>query len=112
MLGLNPPPQQILVPTQLKHLSEEVKHVCTGRYHCVAWGPKNLYTWGLNAGQLGHKMRTDDKYITTPRAVRILNFSETEIVAVNTSDGAISVYTKKGDIYVLHEYQCRKIASR
>jgi alpha-tubulin suppressor-like RCC1 family protein len=112
VLGLSPPPAQVLVPTQLKHLSQEVKYVCAGQYHSVAWGPECLYTWGLNAGQLGHKMRTDDKYISTPKAVRILNFSETQIVAVDSSDGAISVCTKKGDIYVLHEYQCRKIASR
>ncbi|XP_063932773.1 inhibitor of Bruton tyrosine kinase [Zophobas morio] len=112
VLGLSPPPQQVLVPTQLKHLSEEVKYVCASPYHSVAWGPKCLYTWGLNAGQIGHKMRTDDKYVTTPKAVRLLNFSETEIVALDSSDGAMSIYTKKGDIYVLHEYQCRKIASR
>ncbi|KAJ3638755.1 hypothetical protein MTP99_002089 [Tenebrio molitor] len=93
VLGLSPLPRKILVPTQLKHLSQEVKYVCAGQYHSVAWGPECLYTWGLNAGQ-------------------ILNFSETQIVAVDSSDGAISVCTKKGDIYVLHEYQCRKIASR
>ncbi|EFA06701.1 inhibitor of Bruton tyrosine kinase [Tribolium castaneum] len=111
VLGLHPPPAQILVPTLVKHL-EQVRHVCAGRYHSVAWGPKCLYTWGLNAGQLGHKMRPDDNYVTSPKAVRILNFTETEIVALDSSDGAISIYTKKGDIYVLHEYQCRKIASR
>ncbi|XP_044265697.1 inhibitor of Bruton tyrosine kinase isoform X2 [Tribolium madens] len=111
VLGLRPPPSQILVPTPVKHL-EHVRHVCAGRYHSVAWGPKCLYTWGLNAGQLGHKMRPDDNYITSPKPVGILNLTETEIAAVDSSDGAISIYTKKGDIYVLHEYQCRKIASR
>lgn len=112
VLGVSPPPSQILVPTQLKHFSGDITHVCAGRYHSMAWGPKCLYTWGLNAGQLGHKMRTDDNYVTKPKAVKLLNFAETEIVSADSSDGAVSVYTKKGDIYVLHEYQCRKIASR
>lgn len=112
MLGLTPPPSQLLVPTQLKHLSRDVKNVCAGQYHSVAWGPHCLYTWGLNAGQLGHKMRTDDKYVAIPKAVKLINFEESEIKALDSSDGAIAFYTRKGDVYVLHEFQCRRIASR
>lgn len=57
-------------------------------------------------------MRTDDKYVAIPKAVKLCNFEETEIKALDSSDGAISFYTKKGDVYVLHEFQCRRIASR
>jgi alpha-tubulin suppressor-like RCC1 family protein len=28
--------------------------VAAGRYHSVYWTEDALYTWGLNAGQLGH----------------------------------------------------------
>lgn len=110
VLGCNPSTQQLLVPTQLKRFPEEISGVLAGQYHSVAWGRNCLYTWGLNGGQLGHK--TDDKYISKPKPATLLNLSETHIVAVDSSDGAISVYSAKGDIYVLHEYKCRKIASR
>lgn len=87
--------------------------VCAAQYHSVAWGPNVLFTWGLNAGQLGHKKNTkskDQQFIVTPKAVNIVN--EISINAVATSNGATVVCTKKGDVYVLHEHLCRKIASR
>ena len=34
------------------------------------------------------------------------------ITHVAASDGATAIATNKGDVYILHEYQCRKIASK
>ncbi|KAJ8928173.1 hypothetical protein NQ314_019235 [Rhamnusium bicolor] len=101
------------LPRQLKHLSNELQGVCAGRYHSVAWGPKALYTWGLNAGQLGHKTNNkgEEQYLLTPKIVKVINIDNIGIKAVAASDGATVVCTERGDIYVLHEYLCRKIAS-
>ncbi|CAH0551472.1 unnamed protein product [Brassicogethes aeneus] len=113
VLGIFPPPQELLVPRQIKHL-DGIQGVCAQRYHSVAWSQNNLYTWGLNAGQLGHKLNNEngEKYVISPRIVKIINMNENTIKSVAGSDGATAVCTEKGDIYVLHEYQCRKIASR
>lgn len=35
-----------------------------------------------------------------------------EITSVATSDGATVIVTSTGHIYVLHEFQCRKIGSK
>lgn len=88
--------------------------MCSGRYHSVAWGHKSLYTWGLNGGQLGHKVnnKTEEQYVVTPKKVKFINVDDVDIRAVAASDGATVVCTDRGDIYVLHEYLCRKIASR
>lgn len=73
-----------------------------------------VYTWGLNAGQLGHQLinAADDTYILTPKRVTCINAKENSLKLVCASTGATVVYTEKGDVYVLHEYQYRKIASR
>ncbi|KAJ8924361.1 hypothetical protein NQ315_007157 [Exocentrus adspersus] len=114
VLGIQPPPEKLLVPKQVKHFSNEIKGVCTGRYHSVVWGPKSLYTWGLNAGQLGHKInnKVDEQYVVTPKKVKMINLDEVDIRIVAASDGATAVCTERGDIYILHEHLCRKIASR
>ncbi|KAK9875280.1 hypothetical protein WA026_007670 [Henosepilachna vigintioctopunctata] len=70
-----------------------------------------LFTWGLNAGQLGHEA-INGNYVIQPKQVKVINTQGSSIKHVASSDGAIAVTTEKGDIYVLHEYQCRKIASR
>ena len=46
------------------------------------------------------------------RQVSNLNHPDICIVNVPCSDAATVCLTTRGDIYVLHEYQCRKIASK
>jgi alpha-tubulin suppressor-like RCC1 family protein len=53
-----------------------------------------------------------DVYQTTPRQVSALNEKDVVVIHVACSDAATVCLTTKGDIYVLHEYRCRKIASR
>nr|CAI5845111.1 unnamed protein product [Callosobruchus analis] len=113
VLGQLPPPERCLVPKPIKKVSKEVAGVCAGPYHSVIWGPEALYTWGLNAGQLGQKESgkgRDQQFILTPKVVNIVG--EVTISQVVASTGATAVHTKKGDVYVLHEYLCRKIASK
>lgn len=114
VLGIAPPPVELLVPKSLKHFTDNLLSVATGNCHSVVWSDTDLFTWGLNAGQLGHPLSNalDDKYILTPKRVKYINSKENKIKFVCASTGATVVYTEKGDIYVLHEYQCRKIASR
>lgn len=112
VLGQEPPPDKSLVPKQIKRLSKEIQGVCASQYHSVAWGPNALYTWGLNAGQLGVKVNENYKnqFIVFPKFVSIGN--NVTIMDVASSNGATAVCTANGDIYVMHEYLTRKIASR
>ncbi|XP_033126307.1 inhibitor of Bruton tyrosine kinase-like isoform X2 [Anneissia japonica] len=98
-------------PISLKNLKGKViVGVAAGRFHTVLFSNDAVYTFGLNAGQLGHPK--DDKYQLYPRQVTSLHHKDVKICALATSDAATVCATTKGDIYALHEYQCRKIASK
>lgn len=62
----------ILSPKHIKGKLSSVQNVCAARFHSVAWGPKAVFTWGLNAGQLGHD-KTMEEYINVPRKVLLFN---------------------------------------
>lgn len=81
------------------------------KYHTVAWCSNVLYSWGLHGGQLGHD-KSEEKYVIAPRQIPNFNSSKSEITLVAGSIGATAFLTSTGDIYVLHEYKCRKIASK
>ncbi|XP_050296908.1 inhibitor of Bruton tyrosine kinase [Anthonomus grandis grandis] len=115
VLGIAPPPTELLVPKIVKHFADKNSFVATGNYHSMVWNKSGMFTWGLNAGQLGHQLinQSDDKYILTPKRVKCISTTEDNYIKLACSGtGASVVYTKKGDVFVLHEYQCRKIASR
>lgn len=114
-LGLTPAPEKCLVPRQLnlKMLKgRPVFGVCAGRFHTVLYTKDSVFTFGLNAGQLGHPKPKNDRRISQPRQVSTLNQKEILVAMVTCSDAATVVLTENCDIYVLHEYQCRKIASK
>ena len=50
--------------------------------------------------------------VSQPRQVSALNNKHVEIKLVASSDAATVIATTKGEIYVLHEYQTRKITSK
>ncbi|XP_076136323.1 inhibitor of Bruton tyrosine kinase [Alosa pseudoharengus] len=115
-LGLNPPPAASLVP---KHVSSKtlkgryVIGVAAGRFHTVMWTHDAVYTVGLNGGQLGYLLDPNgEKCVTSPRQVSALHYKDVSISMVAASNGATVCVTVKGDVYLLADYQCKKLASK
>ena len=50
--------------------------------------------------------------MTAPRQVSALHHKDVSIAMVAASNGATVVATEKGDLYLLADYQCKKLASR
>ncbi|XP_068231446.1 inhibitor of Bruton tyrosine kinase [Palaemon carinicauda] len=116
-LGLNPPPETVYTPKLLtwhkNHKDEVIVGIGAARYHSVIWTSRVLYSFGLNAGQLGHFKNDNEHTIINPRSVTsIVLREEGTLACVGVSDGATVVSTSFGDVYVLHQYQTRKVASR
>ena len=57
-LGQQPPASRLLAPSPVGGRGgvkpPPAVGVAAGRYHSVFWTDDAVYTWGLNAGQLGH----------------------------------------------------------
>ncbi|KAM4633285.1 inhibitor of Bruton tyrosine kinase isoform 2-T2 [Polymixia lowei] len=115
-LGLAPPPASAHVPKQVfsKTLrGRTVIGVAAGRFHTVLWTREALYTMGLNGGQLGYLLDPNgEKCVTAPRQVSALHHKDVNIAMAAASNGATVVVTEKGDVYLLADYQCKKLASR
>ncbi|XP_066468568.1 inhibitor of Bruton tyrosine kinase [Tiliqua scincoides] len=115
-LGIVPPPANCNVPRQVqaKNLKGRmVVGVAAGRFHTVLWTKEAVYTMGLNGGQLGYLLDPNgEKCVTSPRQVSALHHKDVTISFVTASDGATVCVTERGDIYLLTEYQCKKIASK
>lgn len=115
-LGLNPPPEKVYSPRMLtwhKSNKEIIAGIGAAKYHSVIWTSRVLYTFGLNAGQLGHFKNANEFTIVTPRNVSSMVIKDDgSLVSVGVSDGATVLATSCGDIYVLHQYQIRKVASK
>ncbi|XP_060907178.1 inhibitor of Bruton tyrosine kinase [Labrus mixtus] len=115
-LGLAPPPASAHVPKQVfsKTLKgRTVIGVAAGRFHTVLWTREAVYTMGLNGGQMGYLLDPNgEKCVTAPRQVSALHHKDVTIAMAAASDGATVVVTEKGDVYLLADYQCKKLASR
>ncbi|XP_063615380.1 inhibitor of Bruton tyrosine kinase-like, partial [Penaeus indicus] len=116
-LGINPPVDELYIPQPLawhkSHKEETINGIGAAKYHSVMWTSKILYTFGLNGGQLGHFKNPSERTIITPRKVTSVTLQAGgQIACIAVSDGATVVCTSCGDIYVLHQYQTRKIASK
>ncbi|CAN9514113.1 unnamed protein product [Ophioblennius macclurei] len=115
-LGLAPPPASAHVPKQV--FSKTLKGrmvigVAAGRFHTVLYTREAVYTIGLNGGQLGYLLDPNgEKCVTAPRQVSALHHKDVTIAMAAASDGATVVVTDKGDVYLLADYQCKKMASR
>lgn len=53
-LGHAPPPPLLLAPAPCTPRGAKALGVAAGRFHSLYWTKESVYTWGLNAGQLGH----------------------------------------------------------
>ncbi|KAF7653650.1 hypothetical protein LDENG_00080370 [Lucifuga dentata] len=115
-LGLAPPPASAHVPKQVfsKMLKgRTVIGVAAGKFHTVLWTREAVYTVGLNGGQLGYLLDPNgEKCVTAPRQVSALHHKDVTIAMAAASDGATVIVTEKGDVYLLADYQCKKLASR
>uniref|UniRef100_A0AAR2K568 BTB domain-containing protein n=1 Tax=Pygocentrus nattereri TaxID=42514 RepID=A0AAR2K568_PYGNA len=108
-LGLAPPPT-----VTFKSLKgRTVIGVAAGRFHTVLWTRDAVYTVGLNGGQLGYLLDPNgEKCVTVPRQVSALHHKDVTIAMATASNGATVCLTEKGDIYLLADYQCKKLASK
>ncbi|XP_058601857.1 inhibitor of Bruton tyrosine kinase isoform X2 [Onychostoma macrolepis] len=115
-LGLAPPPASSQVPKQVTSKSlkgRSVIGVAAGRFHTVLWTRDAVYTIGLNGGQLGYLLEPNgEKCVTVPRQVSALHHKEVTIAMAAASNGATVCVTEKGDVYLLAEYQCKKLAAK
>ncbi|CAG5125690.1 unnamed protein product, partial [Candidula unifasciata] len=112
-LGQTPVVENSPLPKQmnLKPLKgKSISGVCVGRFHSVVWTPDSVFTVGFNAGQLGHQK--GEKFLSQLRQVSYLRHTDIGIARVACSDAATVCLTTKGDVFVLHEYNCRKIVSK
>ncbi|XP_051577482.1 inhibitor of Bruton tyrosine kinase isoform X2 [Myxocyprinus asiaticus] len=115
-LGLAPPPASSPVPKQVTSKSlkgRSVIGVAAGRFHTVLWTRDAVFTLGLNGGQLGYLLEPNgEKCVTVPRQVSALHHKDVTIAMVAASNGATVCVTEKGDVYLLTDYQCKKMASK
>ncbi|XP_051722046.1 inhibitor of Bruton tyrosine kinase [Ctenopharyngodon idella] len=115
-LGLAPPPASSQVPKQVTSKSlkgRSVIGVAAGRFHTVLWTRDAVYTVGLNGGQLGYLLEPNgEKCVTVPRQVSALHHKDLTITMAAASNGATVCMTEKGDVYLLADYQCKKLASK
>jgi len=115
-LGHNPPPTELLAPKCIgmfngNSKSIPIKGICTSRFHSIFWNSSAVFTCGLNAGQLGH-LKGENTIIIPKQVSSLRGLVDAEITIVAASDGATAIATSRGDVYLLHEFQCRKIASK
>uniref|UniRef100_A0A8C1LC62 Inhibitor of Bruton agammaglobulinemia tyrosine kinase n=1 Tax=Cyprinus carpio TaxID=7962 RepID=A0A8C1LC62_CYPCA len=122
-LGLAPPPASSQVPKQVTSKSlkgRSVIGVAAGRFHTVLWTRDAVYTVGLNGGQLDcltdlkslRCLPNGEKCVTVPRQVSALHHKDVTIAMAAASNGATVCVTEKGDVYLLTDYQCKKLASK
>ena len=90
-----------------KQASTAAIGIAANMFHSLFWTKDALYTWGLNAGQLGH-LKGEDVYITNPKLVSSIYQKDHEIADVVCSEGAIVVQTTNGELIALYEYQTKK----
>ncbi|KAM3931295.1 inhibitor of Bruton tyrosine kinase [Leptodactylus fuscus] len=115
-LGILPPLSNCNVPRQVQAKTlkgKSVIGVAAGRFHTVLWTKDAVYTMGLNGGQLGYLLDPNgERHVSCPRQVSALHHKDISISLVSASDGATVCVTERGDIYLLTEFQCKKLASK
>ncbi|CAF0836080.1 unnamed protein product [Rotaria sordida] len=103
---------KLLVPTKMQFRQikdRKITHIACGRFHvALIVDDSQLFTFGLNAGHLGHP-KGNDLYIQQPLLVTKFNSQSEHVQKLVCNDYAIICYTNKGDIYVLNDYKYRKI---
>ncbi|EDK47022.1 hypothetical protein LELG_05203 [Lodderomyces elongisporus NRRL YB-4239] len=107
----------ILVGGELRKLGEKILGIAVSKIHSVAWSKNQLFSWGLNVGQMGISCAHGDIEIklnneswkgevqSTPK----VTFLRDEIKLVSTSELCTCVVTVMNDIHVYYNYQHYKL---
>ncbi|XP_039268382.2 inhibitor of Bruton tyrosine kinase-like [Styela clava] len=113
ILGVSSSSDRELVPVRVHGALKTLRVIgcAAGVLHTVVWTDKGrLYTFGANAGQLGHAK--NDLYVKQPRQVSGVYKEGDGIICVHACDSATIVSTRQGTVYLLQNYVCRKIVSK
>ena len=95
-----------------------IKNFACSRFHVVLVTTSNeVYTFGLNAGQLGHlnehiasSYSNSICYVAEPRLITHLNEPDMDISIVACSDGStICLQPSKNVIHLFNDYKARKL---
>ena len=99
--------------------------MAAARFHSLYWTQEGVFTWGLNAGQLGHlkvarpavqalhcTALQGPRTVVQPKLVASLAGREGGVDRAATSDGAVVVLTGRGDVLALCEYGTKKLGQR
>ena len=103
--------EAIQTPTMLNSAKSKLpmaKGIAASKFHSLYWTSDSLYTWGLNGGQLGHMK--NEKTVAFPKLVSSLKGHD--ISQISSSDGAVVILTKNGDLFILYDYQTKRIAHK
>ena len=114
-LGSNPNVKELSPKAVKLKKDSKLKHVVCGRFHTAVMSDRELFTCGLNAGQLGLSKDTtfqmEFKHVSSIAAAARDSSSGAFLDIISTSDSALAIKTIVGDVFVLVNYNCKKIAS-
>ena len=94
--------------------SVKIDKIECGRFHCALLSNENdVYTFGLNAGQLGHpkEAQVTNIYVQEARLVKELAKLQLKFDLIACSDGATICLDQKSKriVYLLNEYKCKRL---
>ncbi|CAF0720757.1 unnamed protein product [Brachionus calyciflorus] len=119
-----PSVNKILVPKPIsggkKLKGKPIKQFACSRFHVVVVTTSNeVYTFGLNAGQLGHPNETVANaisynnticYVSEPRLITHLNEPDIDISLVACSDGStLCLQPSKNLLHIFNDYKPRRL---
>ncbi|KAI8369101.1 hypothetical protein EDC96DRAFT_503859 [Choanephora cucurbitarum] len=97
-----------LVPRKIQAQSlkkQSILGAAASRVHSVVFTSTDIFTFGLNQGQLGYQQPDNDTIQTSPRKVSM----STEIVQVIANDNATVILNKSHEIILLCNYTQQKL---
>jgi len=100
--------------------TKQVRQIACSRFHvAILTSNSEVFTFGLNAGQLGHpdeKVANATRYnmsvclIETPRLVTSIHENDMDIDLIGCSDGAtICLQRSKNILHLFNDYKCKRI---
>ncbi|KAI8883128.1 hypothetical protein K501DRAFT_323634 [Backusella circina FSU 941] len=97
-----------LVPRKIQAQNlkkQSILGVAASRIHSVVYTSTDIFTFGLNQGQLGYHQPDSEQCQFIPRKVTI----SSEIVQVVVNDNATAILNKSHEVILLHNFNQQKI---